>query len=88
MQGDGCDLLEVSFSFSKCHRETWASNDEIAKYIRFKSGPSELVHHCLWHILQFLICDCVKIKQNGYRNFVSWLVFLTSYVRRQLYVEG
>jgi len=60
----------------------------LSEYIRFKSGPYKLVYHCLWHILQFLIFDCIKIKENEYRNFVNWLVILTCYFRTQLYLEG
>ena len=80
--------LKILFSFQNVIEKLGPAMMNLSEYIRFKSVPYELVYHRLWHILQFLNSDCMKIKQNGYRNFVSWLVFLTCHFRRQLYLEG
>jgi hypothetical protein len=75
VQRNGCDLLEGSFCQNVIEKRGQVMN--LSECIRFKSGTNEPVYRCLCQILQFFLSDCMKIKQDGYRNFVSWLVFLT-----------
>jgi len=87
VQGNGCDLPEDTLCqnvIEKCGQVMKNSSE----YIRFKSDTYDTVYHCLWQIFQFLISHYMNIKQDGYRNFVSWLVFFTGYLVRQVYLEG
>ena len=87
MHGNGCGLLEENFCQNVIENCGQVMKN-LSEYIRFKSGTYELVYLCVWLTLQFFISDCMKIKQDGYRHFVSLAGPFDRLVRRQVYLEG